>query len=262
VKKGCVIVAVVVVTLMFMATGAASGQAVVWTHGPSTFTQESEVSGTGLVMVNKDVNTFPNCYTENLATRLHVHGVGEYEACQDLSAINEGNLAGKTQEITLKEEAMMIYEPQTLTVGSMTLIDEETSPKWKEALCIKNYQIGTAMTEMYTNADYIEKCTESKVKCVEPKLGPEDCEGAKEDIDGYGLACLSIESKVDGAAHIGAVVKDTGDQRTTIIKISEDYIGNFTICKKMTMNETKDTSDVDKKTWLECPWGWPCKGDC
>ncbi len=279
-KKGNISigVAIAIVALLFAGTGIAL--AGYETIEDVYFYQDSMVEGTGLVMVDKDISTSLTPWNwdslHDLETNLHIHGCGDYEVDQTLKLVLASNYStpsGKwnrsvSQSIEYCEDAMMTFKPVALTSGSMTLIDDDTSVKWKEDLCIKNYQIGTAMRAKYTDADYIKKTIESNVSCVEPYLinneaypGDPTYETA---VSGCGIAKMDILSTVSGASHIGVVVKGTNspsrglsaDSHTTIIRVSEDYIGNFTIDKhmKVKMNKPWDAGKDDKE-WLPCPFG-------
>jgi hypothetical protein len=125
------------------------------------------------------------------------------------------------------------------------------------------------MRAKYTDADYIKKTIESNVTCVEPYR--RNTEGWpdrtwEEGVSGCGIAKMDILSTVSGASHIGVVVKDLtsqtlraplGNAHTTILRVSEDYIGNFTIDKHMTvkMNKPAPLGDRDRREWLPCPFG-------
>ncbi|MGB3458187.1 MAG: hypothetical protein WBB08_02595 [Halobacteriota archaeon] len=277
-KKGNISIgmAIAIVALLFAGTGIAlAGEENV---DRIYFYQESMVEGTGLVMVDKDISTMPWNPAHNLETNLHIHGCGDYEVDQTLKVVivdryytpNGTFNRNVSQSIDYCEDAEMTFKPVTLTSGSMTLIDDDTSILWKEDLCIKNYQIGTAMRAKYTDASYIKKTIESNVSCVEPYLinneaypGESNYETA---VSGCGIAKMDILSTVSGASHIGVVVKARDDPHITMIRVSEDYIGNFTIDKhmKVKMNKPYDTDDKDGKEWLPCPWedDWTCVGDC
>jgi hypothetical protein len=288
-KKGNISigVAIAIVALLFAGTGIA----LAGTENVDDFYfyQESMVEGTGLVMVDKDISTAPWNPAQNLETNLHIHGCGDYEVDQTLKAVivskyatlggayGPGNafkpsgtfLRDVSQSIEYCEDAEMTFKPVSITSGSMTLIDDESSVKWKEDLCIKNHQIGTAMRAKYTDADYIKKTIESNVSCVEPYR--KNNEGYpdptfEESVSGCGIAKMDILSTVSGASHIGVVVKDISSQtlrarygsnaHTTIIRVSEDYIGNFTIDKhmKVKMNKPGGDGDDDDEEWLPCPF--------
>lgn len=267
-KKGNISigVAIAIVALLFAGTGIA----LAGTENIDAvyFYQESMVEGTGLVMVDKDLNTAPGDFDHNLETNLHIHGCGDYEVDQVLKLVLVGNYStpsGKlirdvSQSITLCEDAEMTFKPVALTSGSMTLIDDESSIKWKEDLCIKNYQINTAMRAKYTDADYIKKTIESNVTCVESyALDSDTKEGLINDtketgVYGYGIAKMDILSTVSGASHIGVVVKGR-DPHITMIRVSEDYIGNFTIEKNMKVKILKKAgAPKDEGDWLPCPF--------
>ena len=257
-------VAIAIVALLFAGTGIAL--AGYETIEDVYFYQESMVVGTGLVMVDKDLSTMPWNPAHNLETNLHIHGCGDYEVDQVIKVVilsNYSTPSGKfnrsvSQSIDYCEDAEMTFKPVTLTSGSMTLIDDDTSVKWKEDLCIKNYQINTAMRAKYTDADYIKKTIESNVSCVEPYLinneaypGDPTYETA---VSGCGIAKMDILSTVSGASHIGVVVKGR-DPHITMIRVSEDYIGNFTIEKHMKVKMNKPWgAGKDDKDWLPCPF--------
>ncbi|NAS88136.1 hypothetical protein C4E24_00095 [ANME-1 cluster archaeon AG-394-G21] len=274
-KKGNISigVAIALVALLFAGTGIALAGTedidAVYFH------QESMVEGTGLVMVDKDINTAPEpgYPVHNLETNLHIHGCGDYEVDQVITVVvvkNYKTPSGKinrnvSQSIDFCEDAEMTFKPVALTSGSMTLIDDESSIKWKEDLCIKNYQINTAMRAKYTDADYIKKTIVSNVSCVEPYKTNEECDpwyNKESALHGYGLAKMDILSTVSGASHVGVVVKDDTDPSITMIRVSEDYIGNFTIEKHMKVKMHKPvTAKKDDKDWLPCPWDME-GGDC
>ena len=265
-KKGNISIGVSIAIVALLFAGAGIALAGTENIDSVYFYQESMVEGTGLVMVDKDLNTAPWDLAHNLETNLHIHGCGDYEVDQVLKLVLVGNYStpsGKlkrdvSQSITLCEDAEMTFKPVALTSGSMTLIDDESSIKWKEDLCIKNYQIATAMRAKYTDADYIKKTIESNVTCVEPyRVDVDKWDDNKETaVHGYGVAKMDILSTVSGASHIGVVVKNTINPHITMIRVSEDYIGNFTIEKNMKVKVNKPWSaGKDDKEWLPCPFG-------
>ncbi len=271
-KKGNISigVAIAIVALLFAGTGIAlAGEEDI---NAVYFHQESMVEGTGLVMVDKDISTVPGpgYPAHNLETNLHIHGCGEYEVDQVITVTivkKYKTPSGKfkrnvSQSIDFCEDAEMTFKPVHITSGSMTLIDDESSIKWKEDLCIKNYQIDTAMRAKYTDVDYIKKTIESNVSCVEPYALDKDtkdnlCDDNKETgVHGCGVAKMDILSTVRGASHVGVVVKDDTDPHITMIRVSEDYIGNFSMEKHMKVKKDKSPcSTKDDSCWLECPFG-------
>jgi hypothetical protein len=249
-RKASIVVTISIVALVSAATGFAS----------ATFTHESMVSGTGLVMVDNEMNTAPGNFSENLKITLHVHGCGEYDSGQLAKqeiVKKYGKLVSET--ITLEEDVTMTHKPMTLKSGSLILINEETAPMWKEDLCIMNYQIGTAMRELYTTVDYIRKNTKSNVTCLEPKCVDEkgDPKIKEKCVHGVGVVELDILSTVSGASHVGVLIEGSKKGAETI-RVSEDYLGNFTIQKMLkTKEDKKKECKKDTKQWLECPSGDP-----
>jgi hypothetical protein len=88
-KKGNISigVAIAMVALLFAGTGIAL--AGTENIDDVYFYQESMVEGTGLVMVDKDINTAPGpgYPSHNLETNLHIHGCGDYEVDQVLKVV-------------------------------------------------------------------------------------------------------------------------------------------------------------------------------
>jgi hypothetical protein len=269
-KKGNISIGVTIaiVALLFAGTGIAL--AGYETIEDVYFYQKSMVEGTGLVMVDKDLSTAPGSgprSDHNLETNLHIHGCGDYEVDQVITVVllsNYSTPSGKWnrsvgQSIDFCEDAEMTFKPVSITSGSMTLIDDESSIKWKEDLCIKNYQIRTAMRAKYTDADYIKKTIVSNVSCVEPyvinnKVHPSD-RTFDEAVHGHGIAKMDILSEVRGASHVGVVVKARNPHKT-MIRVSEDYIGNFNMTKHMKVKMNKPIpGGNDEGEWLKCPFG-------
>jgi hypothetical protein len=231
-------------------------------------------------MIDKDLNTDPGDLNNSLSTRLHTHGCGVYDADQTVTVdvvSRAGRLCGEygawvlpprrvSSTIDYCEQAEMTYEPMTLTSGSMVLIDEESAPKWKQDLCIKNYQIGTAMTVRFMDADYIKKDIKSNVTCVEAFCADRRGDPCVKEtaVPGFGLATLDILSTVSGRSHVGVVsygapfiLRPTAAD----IRVSEDYIGNFTMEKHLKMDAVKPRICDDDGGWLGCPSG-DIEDDC
>jgi hypothetical protein len=215
-------VAIAIVALLFAGTGIAlAGEENI---EDVYFYQESMVEGTGLVMVDKDISTAPWNPAHNLETNLHIHGCGDYEVDQVLKVVIVKNYftpSGEfnrnvSQSIDYCEDAEMTFKPVALTSGSMTLIDDESSNLLNE-----------------DKWDYNKETA----------------------VSGCGIAKMDILSTVSGASHIGVVVKDGTDPHITMIRVSEDYIGNFTIDKHMKVKMNKPwPAGKDDKEWLPCPF--------
>jgi hypothetical protein len=166
-----------------------------------TYTEDSAVSGVGYVSVNKDFQTYPDNFTKNRATTFVQHGTGSYDTEQKFS-----------------EDSQLEYSPVSLDGINL-------SSKWYANLRNENHRlnntgawIGAVLSERYTNADHIEKDTHSYVN--------------------YMKSVLETSTEVNGTTQIAAIVKDkaTGE---TIAKLSECYVGNFTLNEKLKVERAK-----------------------
>jgi hypothetical protein len=254
-----------VVVLIFAAAGIASAV---------TFNSTSTVHGDGFVAICEELTA------GNLKTQFTQHGCGNYDVEQVVNykiepAINETyKYYPKNAEYTsifFEEDATLTHAPETLHFG-MTIPGDVL--KFKEDLCIKNYQIGAAMRELYLYVDSLTKEVDSKLICM-----PAYCEDTNEDginetaRGGYGLAELNTQSQVTGAAHIGVLLKKPEDPHVTLVRVSDDYIGTFEIVKELEIRDEKSIKCPDDELvygWLDCPsicprpetyWEW-CPGDC
>ncbi|HID20575.1 MAG TPA: hypothetical protein EYP28_06545 [Methanophagales archaeon] len=265
-KEVSILVTVSMVALIFAAAGIASAV---------TFKQTSTVIGDGVIAVHEELTA------GNLKTQFTQHGCGNYNVEQVVDyklepVMNESYKfypkKAQNASITFKEEATLTFIPETLQLG-MTIPGDVL--KFKEELCIKNYQIGAAMRERYLYVDTLTKETESELVCEPACCVDENEDGINETaIYGFGIAELNTKSQVSGAAHIGVLLKKPEDPHVTLVRVSDDYTGTFEIVKWLEIKDAKKLKcPEDNETvygWLDCPsicpqpetyWEW-CPGDC
>jgi hypothetical protein len=119
--------------------------------------------------------------------------------------------------------------------------------KNQNVLCVKNYQAGAAITEVYTNFQYLDKDT--RVFSRTPQVDEHGCEE-----NGSALIEAAISTDVVGSAHLGWMSADpavSAMQRHSIYGQSrEDLIGVFNIEKFILLasNSTKGNASE----WLPC----------
>jgi hypothetical protein len=245
-KEVSTVAGISMVVLIFAAVGIASAV---------TFNSTSTVHGDGFVSVTEELTA------GNLTMRFTQHGCGNYGVEQKVEyliepGVNETykNYTKKVEiaSIFFEEDATLTYVPKTLQFG-MTIPGDVL--KFKEDLCIKNYQIGAAMRELYLYVDSLTKEVDSKLICM-----PAYCEDTNEDginetaRKGYGLAELNTQSQVTGAAHIGVLLKKPEDPHVTLVRVSDDYIGTFKIVKELEIEDSKSIEcPDDPESWLACP---------
>ena len=117
--------------------------------------------------------------------------------------------------------------------------------KWIEKLCAQNYRIGSALTEMYTHAEHLQKTTEVKTRAYNMGI-PACCTG---------ILDANLNSNVIGVAHIGWISRDPAvnskGRHNERGRSVEDLTGVFSIEKFIQLwgNSTCGAISVD---WLPC----------
>lgn len=131
--------------------------------------------------------------------------------------------------INYTQEATFEYFPVSYQTGTY-------DQKWKDSLCVINYDAGAVVTEQYSHAESLEK--ETKISTI----GNSTDSGIE----------ASFNSNVIGVSHIGWLSREKGDKRYLEIGRSiEDTTGVFSIDKyvQLTKNDSTSASRID---WLPC----------
>jgi hypothetical protein len=134
--------------------------------------------------------------------------------------------------------------------------------KWVEKLCVQNYKIGAVLTEMYTQAESLQKSTVVKTRLYN-NVNPYTRVGLT--LLGYNLPSLcctgvleaQLKSSVIGVAHIGWLSKDLQADKSLKGRHAEygrsveDLTGVFSVDKLIQIwgNSTCGQVSVD---WLPC----------
>ena len=136
--------------------------------------------------------------------------------------------------INYTQEASFEYFPVSYQTGTY-------DQKWKDSLCVINYDAGAVVTEQYSNAESLEKVTKISTVGV----------GNSSDVNDSGIDA-SFNSNVIGVSHIGWLSREKGEKRYIEIGRSvEDTTGVFSIDKyvQLRKNESSSASRID---WLPC----------
>jgi len=152
-----------------------------------------------------------------------------------------GNQSCPMDYINFTKEAEFEYMPVSYQTGTYDV-------KWIEKLCVQNYRIGSALTEMYTHAEHLQKTTEVKTRLYGADCVENCCTGVLE---------ANINSNVIGVAHIGWVSKNPEadenlkGRHAEYGRSVEDMTGVFSIEKFIQLwgNSTCGAVSVD---WLPC----------
>jgi hypothetical protein len=131
----------------------------------------------------------------------------------------------------------------------MSFYQSMNDQKYRDVLCVKNYDAGASVTESYTNTEHLEKQTEVKTASYSA-----DCPTAGQ----YGIVGsleANINSNVIGKAHVAWQSTDPradGKGRHAVIGRSiEDLVGVFSIQKfiQLWSNSSPGEISVD---WMPC----------
>lgn len=111
--------------------------------------------------------------------------------------------------------------------------------KWKDILCVRNYDAGAVVTEAYSQAEHLQKSTEVRTVGNATKKALE----------------IQISSQVIGVAHIGWVSKETKPSgKGRYLEIGrgvEELTGTFNIDKYIQL--LHNSTDSEQMTdWIPC----------
>ncbi len=134
--------------------------------------------------------------------------------------------------INYTQEAEFEYFPVSYQTGTY-------DQKWKDVLCVRNYDAGAVVTEAYSNAEHLQKSTEVRTIGNSTRNALE----------------VQISSQVIGVAHIGWVSKDTNpNSKGRYVEIGrgvEDLTGTFSIDKYIEL--LQNSTDYEQRTdWIPC----------
>jgi hypothetical protein len=117
----------------------------------------------------------------------------------------------------------------------------------ENVLCIKNYQAGATISEVYTNFQYLDKDTKVLSRTPSEENGCEE--------NGSALIEASFSTDIMGSAHLGWISADPAGNamhRHPVYGLSrEDLIGVFNI-EKFIMLAANSTIKENASEWLPC----------
>ena len=144
----------------------------------------------------------------------------------------EFELDVRGNSINFTQDAEFEYFPVSYQTGTY-------DQKWKDVLCVRNYDAGAVVTEAYSQAEHLQKSTEVRT------VG----NGTKNALE------IQISSQVIGVAHIGWVSKETEPNgKGRYVEIGrgvEDLTGTFNIDKYIML--LQNSTDYEQRTdWIPC----------
>ena len=230
------------------------GLALVGMAGAANYMYEKTgIEGVGFVNSEKIIQTQTglagNKLVEKTSGSGNVNGYDvELEAQRDPFGAASADCA---DIINFSKAAELEYMPVSYQTGTY-------DQKWVQKLCVQNYYIGSAVVEMYAQAEHLQMNTEVKTRRQNP-ADEEDEDGNTATNSGCGECTGALEanfnSNVIGVAHIGWLSKDTQvnakGRHPEYGRSVEDLTGVFSIEKFIQLwgNETCGAVSVD---WLPC----------
>lgn len=222
------------------------------------YNMEQKVEGNGFFSSHNNITA------GNLALANKGHGSGSYSYESILHSENEFKFDNATQEyletsdrkIAFHEKADYAYGQNRLRLGKSFLSGGFQS-LGKEETCIKNYGSMVSMNALFDSLDTLSKDISAdlywkEVESTDDPHGGDPFGGSSEQ---SGRTALSLDAAFTGRGHIGALVVNNDIHNVSKL-IDEDYIGTFSIVKKMS-HEFNHISKWEKEDWLPCCFdGW------
>ncbi|VVB64940.1 Uncharacterised protein [uncultured archaeon] len=180
-----------------------------------------------------------------------------------------GDFEGSNRNITAKDDTSAVYSPVSFQFpGSFKA--KTIKSLWKDQTCAKNYVGIISMNSLFDYARMLHK-ESTTIMYSDQK----DFEGYADSTSSNIGSNMDINSKFDGAAHLGATINDVRGERLAMkdksdnaVLMDEDYMGSFNITKKMAvaLEVTTEYGDPDADNdgfngnypWLPCTCnvGW------
>jgi hypothetical protein len=129
----------------------------------------------------------------------------------------------------------------------MSFYQSMNNQKYKDELCVKNYDAGASVTESYSDAEHLEKQTKVKTASYGADAGAQ--------CGVVGSLEASINSNVIGKAHIAwesiDPKADAKGHHAVLGRSIEDIVGVFSIQKfiQLWSNSTPGEISID---WMPC----------
>ena len=227
------------------------------------YNMDQKVQGNGFFSSYQDVTA-----SELLLSNLD-HGSGSYSGESECRVQNQATYTNtmdydltNQQLIRFNKSTDYSYAPSSFDFGRSFRAAAFQS-KGQESTCIKNYAGynlgGISMNALFRDLDVLSSNTSAKLSFTR-KTVEEDYSHALASLNERGSVMLNLESAFTGKGHIGMLnaINATGERHIGVpdIEIDEDYIGTFSLSKKMsqdfTYNWKRQTDD-----WLPCcSGGW------
>jgi hypothetical protein len=245
---------IISIALAGVAWGAATTEDIEYKY---IYNMDQKVEGNGFF------NSYKNITAGNLELGSKGHGSGSYNYEAKLHAEMEFKYDSTSQDyygsserkIAFDESVDYAYGLSRLQLGK-SFRSGAFSSLGKEVTCVKNYGGNVSMNAHFDSLDTLSKDISANLywKAVTSDDYPYgDSYGISDEVSGR--TALNVDAAFTGRGHIGvlAVNENLHDVRKMV---DEDYIGTFSIVKKMS-HEFNYKMKAEPEDWLPCCFdGW------
>lgn len=258
------IIAILLMLAVFI--GAAEGQTA--TFAEFFYKMDQKVAGEGFFSSSHNIVTAPSATTSgNLGLSKYTYGSGSYNDESTTTAQNGvNNQSGEYVEISeknisLKETVDLAYAEKAFNLGN-SFRSSPIKALGKEETCIENDGSGVSMDARFDSISTLSKDLSANLNWRSIESGTKDDPNDEYSLETRGITKLNVDATFTGEAHFGALaVNDTGlegkglnHNANIATLIDEDYMGTYTLSKKMFHEfNYKKTTGIGE--WLDCCFG-------
>lgn len=218
------------------------------------YSMDQRVEGNGFFTSYKDIDV------GDLILDSKGHGSGSYS--YDAKLLNELDwrydsaavdyYGTSERKVVFNESVDYAYGPTRLMLGN-SFRSGAFQSLGKEVTCIKNYWGGVSMNAHFDSLDTISKDISANLywKAIESEDEPYE-----ESDEFVGRAALNVDAAFTGRGHFGALVvnNDVNGVKDVREMVDEDYIGTFSVVKKMSYDFSYHMK-AESDDWLPCCYG-------
>ena len=230
------------------------------------FEADQSIEGTGFANINSNLANANSDGSQVLNLGVLGSGSGFYSHNSSIYIQNnivrngEGEFQSSNRRITAKEDTSAVYSEMKFQIpGSFRA---KIGSLWKDQTRAKNFAGIISMESLF---DYAKTLNKESTTTMYSDV--QNYPVFSKSINSSIGSNMNINSKFDGAAHLGATINDVRGERLTMkdksdsnVLMDEDYRGSFDITKKMAVSIKRNTyyNDYDpfgnykNYAWLPC----------
>jgi hypothetical protein len=241
---------IIPIALVGVAWGAATTEDIEYGY---IYNMDQKVEGNGFFSSYKNINT------SNLELGSKGHGSGSYNYESKLhtemgfkyDSASQNYYGTSERKIVFDESVDYAYGLSRFQLGK-SFRSGAFSSLGKEVTCIKNYGSGVSMNAHFDSLDTLSKDISANLYW---KSITSDDYPYGESKETSSRTALNVDAAFTGRGHFG-VLAVNGSVHNVTKMIDEDYVGTFSIVKKMS-HEFNYRMKAEPEDWLPCCFdGW------